>query len=326
MLYHVHYPKLELGKPLQLRNNGDMIVELENRDVIIFNHYEGNCVYVFRDCLEEDYVDYRTYVDRYEESLALLDVGDSVPNKEAMEALMMIENQGFGYDKMSDDYKVVRLFNTHYHSTRPRVEVYTVKTGIWREVMFPDALLCHLTRPDLSHVFFNGFVHWIAFDPTPPVVSHNVIMTFDTSTELFGDILLPDDLLKVDPGTMMISVVGESLAVTYYSYLTNRARMASSTYKTWVMKEYNNPTSWTLMYNVHHPDIDMGKPLKLRNNRDMITRSPDGNIVVYNYSGYASCIFPRYESESNCMSCVDIYQESLALFDVGHSVSKEEGD
>ncbi|KAI3735252.1 hypothetical protein L6452_14744 [Arctium lappa] len=35
------------------------------------------------------------YVNRsvYQESLALLDVGDSVPNKEAMEALMKVEKQ-----------------------------------------------------------------------------------------------------------------------------------------------------------------------------------------------------------------------------------------
>ncbi|KAJ9558657.1 hypothetical protein OSB04_013271 [Centaurea solstitialis] len=95
MLYHIHYEDIDLGKPLRLRNNSDMIVELKNRDIIMFNHDKGGYFYVFRDGEEEEEEDFypRTYVHRYEESLALLDVGDSVPNREAMEALMMIENQ-----------------------------------------------------------------------------------------------------------------------------------------------------------------------------------------------------------------------------------------
>ncbi|KAJ9558535.1 hypothetical protein OSB04_013149 [Centaurea solstitialis] len=144
-----------------------------------------------------------------------------------------------------------------------QVEVYALKTGIWREVVFPDNLLCNCTNLYWSQVFFNGFVHWIASYRTPGP-SHNSIMTFDTSTELFGEIMLPDDLVKEHPATMMISVVGESFAVTYYSNLINGEEMDSSTYKTWVMKEYNNPTSWTLIYNMHHPDVDMGKPLQTR--------------------------------------------------------------
>ena len=41
MLYCTQYTEVALGTPLRLRNNGDMIVELETRDMIIFNHDEG---------------------------------------------------------------------------------------------------------------------------------------------------------------------------------------------------------------------------------------------------------------------------------------------
>ncbi|KAJ9558603.1 hypothetical protein OSB04_013217 [Centaurea solstitialis] len=231
---------------------------------------------------------------------------------------------GFGYDNMSDDYKVVRLgYNDYYELlTRPRAEVYTLKTGIWREVMFPDDLCCFYIQYNWTQVFSNGCVHWIAHDPTPGV-SHNSIMTFDITTERFGEILLPDDLLKVDPRTMMISVVGESLAVTYDDNLIDEAGVMSSTYKVWVMKEYKNPTSWTLMYNMHYPDIDdMGIPLQVQNKGDMIMESRDGNIILYNYSGHAFCICPGYVSLYK--TYVDKYQESLALLDVGYSDSSEE--
>jgi len=114
--------------------------------------------------------------------------------------------------------------------------------------------------------------------------------------------------------------------VTFYRCLINRARVASSTYKIWVMKEYKNPTSWTLIYNIHYPNVDMGKPLQMQNKGDMIMESRDGNIIVYNYSGHASCICPGYESDTHRWTYVDKYQESLALLDVGPSVANEDGD
>ncbi|KAJ9558602.1 hypothetical protein OSB04_013216 [Centaurea solstitialis] len=246
-----------------------------------------------------------------------------LPNFKSIKSSFVV--LGFGYDKMSDDYKVVRLAYNDYGFTGPRVEVYAVKTGIWRKVMFPHGWRRFYIHYNWTQVFSNGCVHWIASDSN---WSHNSIMTFDITTELFGEIPLPVDLVKEHLTTIMVSLVGESLAVTYYNGLINclvkGKKMASSTYKIWVMKEYNNPTSWTLIYNMHFPDADMGKPLKLRNKGDMIMESRDGNIIVYNCSGYASCICSGHESGWHCRNYVDKYEESLALLDVGHSVSDEE--
>ncbi|KAJ9558593.1 hypothetical protein OSB04_013207 [Centaurea solstitialis] len=225
-----------------------------------------------------------------------------------------------GSSTMAASTESVSNIATSLEAIATNVQVYVLKTGNWRKVLFPDNLLCYSTYPNWSQVFFNGFVHWIASDRTS---GHNSIMTFDTSTELFGDILLPDELLKVLPRTVMISVVGESLAVTYYIRRIIRAGVVSSTHKTWVMKEYKNPASWTLIYNMHHPDVDMGIPLQMRNKGDIIMESRDGNMIVYNNSEYASCICPGYESGSRSRSrttYVEKYQESLALLDVGHSV------
>lgn len=173
---------------------------------------------------------------------------------------------GFGYDKMSDDYKVVSLAYDDCSLIRPQVEVYTMKTGIWREVMFPNNLPCFYVRPSWSQIFSNGCVHWIASDPTPGV-SHYSILTFDISTELFGEIQLPEFLAKE---FLMVSVVGESLVVIHSSNRNVHRLESGSTYMVWVMKEYKNPTSWTLIYCMHYPDIDIGKPLTLRKNGNMI--------------------------------------------------------
>ncbi|KAJ9558492.1 hypothetical protein OSB04_013106 [Centaurea solstitialis] len=50
-------------------------------------------------------------------------------------------------------------------------------------------------------------------------------------------------------------------------------------------------------------------------------------MVIHNSSGCVACICTGYESdEMDCMSYVDKYQESLALLDVGYSVSDAETD
>ena len=59
---------------------------------MIIHNYSGyaSCI-----CMGYEYeVGCWTYVDKYQEGLALLDVGHNVPNEEAMNALMRIEKQG----------------------------------------------------------------------------------------------------------------------------------------------------------------------------------------------------------------------------------------
>ncbi|KAJ9558175.1 hypothetical protein OSB04_012789 [Centaurea solstitialis] len=215
---------------------------------------------------------------------------------------------GFGYDKMSDDYKVVCL--TSSSPARPKVEVYTVKTGIWREVMFPRNLRCFCIIQYCSRIFSNGSVHWIARDPTPGV-SHRSIITFDITTELFGEIQLPE--FPAD-GSLMLSVVGESLAVTHSSELSFDGLKSGNTYMVMVMKEYKNPASWTMLYHMHYTGLAMGRPLRLRNNGDMIVELENRDVVTFNHNeGYAD--YGTY---------VDRYQESLALLDVGDSVPNKE--
>ncbi|KAJ9536010.1 hypothetical protein OSB04_un000826 [Centaurea solstitialis] len=444
-LYQIHYEDVDLGKPLRLRNNSDMIVELENRDIIMFNHDKGCYVYVFCDGEEEEDFSSMTYVDKYVESSGLLDVGDSVPNKEAMKALMMIENQvddkpipfafqsesvslwhdglgnpiltthyyvleeptyamfgkladklagestvelpfdsvnlcfwivdccngvvclsdydefneygftldtiilwnpsirskltlpllifysvgvedpvvvfGFGYDKMSDDYKLVSLtYNEDSDTTRPKVEVYLVKTGIWREVMFPDNLRYSYIRSNWSQIYFNGCVHWIASDSN---WSHYSIMTFDITTELFGEFQLPGFLAQKH--YLKVSVVGESLAVIHSSPLNFEGMRSGSTYMVMIMimKEYKNPTFWTLLCHIHYPDLDVGKPLRLRNNSDMIVELENRDMIMFNHDECSYVYVFRdgeEEEDFDYKTYVDRYVESLALLDVGDSV------
>ncbi|KAJ9558512.1 hypothetical protein OSB04_013126 [Centaurea solstitialis] len=158
---------------------------------------------------------------------------------------------GFGYDKMSDDFKVVSLTYLECFPTlsRPKYyvlsqfEVYIVKTGIWREVMFPHNLCYSYIRSNWSQIFFNGCVHWIAFDSK---WSHYSIMTFDITTELFGEFQLPEVLAQKH--FLKVSVVGESLAVIHSSGMNfDGLKSTGSTYVYgngfWALGE-TRPVSW----------------------------------------------------------------------------------
>ncbi|KAJ9558588.1 hypothetical protein OSB04_013202 [Centaurea solstitialis] len=138
------------------------------------------------------------------------------------ESLALIHSSALNSDElksgsrflMSDDYKVVSLTYLECYPTRsrPKVEVYTVKTGIWREVIFPHNLSCFYIQSEWSQIFSNGCVHWICTSDSN--WSHYSILTFDINTELFGEILLPEFLAHKH---LKISVVGESLAVIHSS-------------------------------------------------------------------------------------------------------------
>lgn len=227
---------------------------------------------------------------------------------------------GFGYCKMSDDYKVVRLAYDRSNLTgRPEVEIYTVKTAIWQAVGFPQDFPCYHILSDCSQVFFNGSVHWLAADLG---VSHCSILTLDMSTNLFGEIQLPKYLMHYSSMGVTLTVVGDSLGVIYSS---RPSAVGSSTYKIWAMKEYKKPSSWTMIYDVHYPDTDLGRPLRLRYNGDLVTESRRCNLTICNKEagsytvGGCCCKGVKLWSIS-----IDRYHESLALLDVGSDGHVEE--
>ncbi|KAI3739404.1 hypothetical protein L2E82_29808 [Cichorium intybus] len=170
---------------------------------------------------------------------------------------------GFGYHITSDDYKVVRLSHGYLHESITTFQIYTVKTAIWREVVFPNDLPLFVFCK--HSVFVNGSVHWLA-------------------------------------------VVWDSLAIID-DYCT---------YKIWVLKDYNNPISLTMIYKVEFPQINVARALGLTNNGDLIMVGyKAGDVMICNrdrcYSVYGSCS----EGIDSNYTFVERYQESLALLDHG---------
>ncbi|BBH01846.1 F-box and associated interaction domains-containing protein [Prunus dulcis] len=88
---------------------------------------------------------------------------------------------GFGFDAMTNDYKVVRFVALQHEDERPTAaEVYSLATGTWRSLGCVSPA-CG-TNGAASNAFVNGVLHW-------PVVSDGdgcyFILTFDLGKEVF---------------------------------------------------------------------------------------------------------------------------------------------
>ncbi|KAL7591683.1 hypothetical protein Lser_V15G35134 [Lactuca serriola] len=75
----------------------------------------------------------------------------------------LLQGIGFGFDSISEDYKIVRLSYVKDHSF-----VYAVKSGTWCEIASPK----HENQIHSVHydsMFFNGVLHWVidVFDTEP---------------------------------------------------------------------------------------------------------------------------------------------------------------
>ncbi|XP_059670779.1 F-box protein CPR1-like [Cornus florida] len=159
---------------------------------------------------------------------------------------------GFGYDSVSDDYKVVKITLYHFEddvdSFDSEVEVYSLKSNRWRRIQaFPYYLLYR----GRNAIFTNGALHWVGCESD----STKLIAALDLGVEEYRLVAQPDYSDK--EFKMNVAVLGGWLCVLchYHSFCD-----------LWVMKEYGVKESWTRLFSVSMPKIsfspfDIVRPL-----------------------------------------------------------------
>ncbi|XAR54781.1 hypothetical protein NMG60_11030078 [Bertholletia excelsa] len=151
---------------------------------------------------------------------------------------------GFGYDSVSDDYKVVRIVvfkgmdddSFHYE-----VKVYSLKTNLWHRVKeFPH-------YPNVKRtggVIAGGALHWVVTE-TPEFRKGGLIVAFDLSSEEYRLVRQPE---YSDMNFYMnVESLGGCLTVLCNYYL--------SRVDIWVMKEYDVKESWTKLISMVQPAV-----------------------------------------------------------------------
>ncbi|KAH9771369.1 F-box protein CPR1 [Citrus sinensis] len=122
---------------------------------------------------------------------------------------------GFGYDAVNDDYKVVRLVqlvigNVGY----TEIAVYSLRTNSWRRIRvdFPYYIL-----HGWDGTFADGHVHWLVTN-NPEDYIENLIIAFNLKSEEFHEVPLPHLENRND---VLVMFVGNFSGCLYFSCLCN---------------------------------------------------------------------------------------------------------
>ncbi|XP_019155685.1 PREDICTED: F-box protein CPR30-like isoform X2 [Ipomoea nil] len=153
---------------------------------------------------------------------------------------------GFGYDKVGDDYKVLRIFQSHECESETRV--YSLKSNSWKKIpCFPYCLKYKRS----NGVLVAGALHWVV-SRTAQLYMENLIGAFDLGTEEYR--LVPEPNYSKGAVYVTVGVLGESLCVVcnYYD---------SSYVDIWVMKSYGVKESWTKLFTITESEVS-GKHLE----------------------------------------------------------------
>ncbi|XP_062153261.1 F-box/kelch-repeat protein At3g06240-like [Alnus glutinosa] len=156
---------------------------------------------------------------------------------------MLIQSVGFGYEPMTDDYKLVRLVYPDNECVPPLVEIYTLRTGIWRCITAPGPP--YFIRDWSSSVFVNGALHWPANTPLWQGAFRNVIVWFNMKDEAFGEVGMPKSLQGLEDLNVSVALVDGLLALVPRNSCGNEASQA-----VWVMKEYGTEESWSKLFDI----------------------------------------------------------------------------
>ncbi|KAF5740246.1 F-box protein CPR30-like [Tripterygium wilfordii] len=143
--------------------------------------------------------------------------------------------QGFGYDGVRDDYKVIRAFKPGRDGGADLVTmVYSLKKHewVWSIIKSPGY---HFDDRSAAGSLVNGALHWCAFEN---YALDRIIVSFDLNTEEYHKVPLPmmahDPLPRMEDEleSLELAVLGDSLCIlVFHDYDVGDIDI-------WVMKEY----------------------------------------------------------------------------------------
>ncbi|CAL0309047.1 unnamed protein product [Lupinus luteus] len=182
---------------------------------------------------------------------------------------------GFGYDSVSDSYKIVLISKT-------MAGVYTLGSGAenWRKMEQSVPFLpMQCNQRDYGGRFVSGALNWLALRPdgTP------VVVYVDIGDEIGGEFSLPSVIDKNSLyGSPSLWVLGGYLCFSY--------EIGNSEFVLWQMKEYGVAESWTMLLKLSHGDLRtvalseyFPRPLFMFDNGEVLLRiNKSGAFVLYN--------------------------------------------
>lgn len=156
---------------------------------------------------------------------------------------------GMGYDKATDDYKVVRILYV-CGEVIPKVEVFSFREHTWRKLKNHGVLR-------LVHgygIYVDGCYYWLEYKNTAIYpVSDDIefrVLSFDFDTEVLREFKVPDDvpnsLGEIFPFKLL--KFENSLALCYKGSPLSEKGVASYPYYVISMKQEKGVVAWTMSF------------------------------------------------------------------------------
>ncbi|KAI8000265.1 F-box protein CPR1 [Camellia lanceoleosa] len=151
---------------------------------------------------------------------------------------------GFGYDSLTDDYKLVRMiqfYGDDWDSFDSEVKVYSLKSNSWRRIQdFPY----YLRYKRGYGVLVGSALHWVVSRKYESDTA-NLVAAFDLTDEKYR--LVPQPEFSDKDFHMNVGELDGCLCILC-NYVQVRIDM-------WVMNNYGVKESWTKLFSIAQPQV-----------------------------------------------------------------------
>ncbi|GJZ25834.1 ribonuclease H-like domain-containing protein [Tanacetum coccineum] len=218
---------------------------------------------------------------------------------------------GFGVCPDTSDPKLVKISVSNKIPSTWEVDVFTLSTRVWKTVYTGAPFkLCDLAW---LQVFVNGVIYFLAEDEGP---KSNFIISFDLKSEKFGEVCLPERLLRAP--VLNVTNVNESLGLLEYRFEGKRLVC-----DVWSMKDGANKP-FTKIYTVKVVGMSLiSRVLAFRNNGEVVIQVHDGNNYEFRievYEPLSGLISGVGITGNQCSFSAKSYMESLLLLHESDSI------
>ncbi|KAJ6948410.1 hypothetical protein NC651_002678 [Populus alba x Populus x berolinensis] len=218
-----------------------------------------------------------------------------------------VNSLGFGFDSISNDYKLVRVVYLQdcsfgFDEVPPLVEVYSMRRGCWRMITND---LKYVIREQSPCAFLNGTCHWFGYDSMERDEPRHAAVAFNLGDEVFVQMAVPDCLLWDHFIDISFTVLDGMLSLVPCKKWLSGVTPTS----VWVMKEYGVGESWTKLFNIEHLE-GIERVVAFRENNEVLVAREYGELISYdpNTNNWDCKLFGDADS-----FYLDTFVESLVL-------------
>ncbi|GAA0139669.1 hypothetical protein LIER_06005 [Lithospermum erythrorhizon] len=219
--------------------------------------------------------------------------------------------QGFGYDAINHDYKVVALVHDikcclfcYYE-----VNIYSLKLGCWRRSQ--QVIPCEVGGLSSYGIYVGTALHWIG--------SPDDIIAFDVVTEKYTKFPKPNQIREDESDYPHLDVLGGELCYLCTIPVPNYCL------DLWVMKEYGLQTSWIKLFSICYLpfcpySLSPVQPLVYSMcGKKVLLRIGNAVILWYDFEQKVECYvkFQRWINYCHTYVCFD------SLIRLKHSIDKD---